>query len=92
MASSSLALVDVLAQIPDFRQSQGKRYPLTAILSLAVAALLCGYKSYSAIAEWGRNYGPQLALALGFDSAQTPCASTFFAVLSRLDKDRKSVV
>lgn len=86
MASQSLALVDVLADIPDFRQSKGKRYSLAAILSLAVAAILCGYKSYSAIAEWGRNYGPQLALALGFSSAQTPCASTFFAVLSGLDK------
>ena len=86
MASPSLALVEVLAQIPDFRQSQGRRYSLSAILSLAVAAILCGYRSYSAIAEWGRNYGPQLALALGFATAQTPCASTFYTILCRLDK------
>jgi hypothetical protein len=43
MASQSLALVDVLAQIPDFRQSSGKRFGLVSILSLSVAAMLCGW-------------------------------------------------
>jgi hypothetical protein len=61
MARQALALVDVLADLPDFRQSQGKRYSLPAVLSLAVAAILCGYKSYSAIAEWGRFYGHHLS-------------------------------
>lgn len=87
MASSSLALVDVLAEIPDFRQSQGKRYSLTAVLSLAVAAILCGYKSYSAIAEWGRHYGRPWIEALGFASENTPCAATLHTILSGLDKE-----
>ena len=87
MASQSLALVDVLAEIPDFRQSQGKRYALPAVLSLAVAAILCGYKSYSAIAEWGRHYGHQLTDALGFTAEKTPCAATLHTILSNLDKD-----
>lgn len=50
MTNSALALVDVLAQIQDPRQSSGKGYSLQAILSLAIAAMLCGYKRYSAIA------------------------------------------
>lgn len=87
MASSSLALVDVLAEIPDFRQSQGKRYSLTAVLSLAVAAILCGYKSYSAIAEWGRFYGLPWIEALGFTTDKTPCAATLHTILSGLDKE-----
>lgn len=87
MASSSLALVDLLAEIPDFRQSQGRRYPLSSVLSLAVAATLCGYKSYSAIAEWGRNYGHSFVQALGFLSSSTPCASTLHTILSQLDID-----
>src|SRR5437764_819037 len=86
MTSSTLALVDYLAQISDPRQSSGKRYSLVAILSLAVAAMLCGYKSYSAIAQWGRNYGQQLAEALGFKEGRTPCAATFYNLFSRLDK------
>lgn len=85
MASQSLALVDVLAQVPDFRQSSGKRYALVSILSLSVAAMLCGYKSYSAIAHWGRNYGRQLAEALSFKDGKTPCASTFYNIFSCLD-------
>ncbi|MEN3333513.1 MAG: hypothetical protein V7641_2878 [Blastocatellia bacterium] len=86
MTSPTLALVDVLAQIHDPRQSSGKRYSLVAILSLAVAAMLCGYKSYSAMAEWGRYYGQQLAAALGFKADKTPCAATFYNIFSRLDK------
>jgi predicted transposase YbfD/YdcC len=86
MTSQKLALVDVLAQIHDPRQSSGKRYSLAAILSLAIAAMLCGYKSYSAIAEWGRHYGQKLAAALGFKAGKTPCAATFYNVLSRLDQ------
>src|SRR5262245_31418066 len=85
MASNSLALVDLLAEIPDFRQSKGRRYPLSAILSLTVAATLCGYKSYSAIAEWGRNYGFSLVRSLGFLSHKTPCASTLHSILSQID-------
>jgi predicted transposase YbfD/YdcC len=85
MASQSLALVDVLAHIPDFRQSSGKRFGLASVLSLSVAAMLCGYTSYSAIAHWGRNYGRQLSAALGFKDGKTPCAATFYNIFSRLD-------
>lgn len=86
MTSPTLALMDVLAQIKDPRQSSGKRYSLAAVLAVAVAAMLCGYKSYSAIAQWGRNYGQQLAGALGFKAGKTPCAATFYNIFSRLDK------
>jgi len=88
MTSQKLALVDVLAQIPDPRQSSGKRYSLVAILSVAVAAMLCGYKSYSAIAEWGRHYGQKLAQALGFKDGKTPCAATFYNIFRRLNKQQ----
>lgn len=47
--------------------------------------MLCGYRSYSAIADWGRCYGQQLARALGFTHDKTPCAATLHHVLRKLD-------
>lgn len=80
-------LVEVLAEVPDFRQNQGKRHTLAAILCLACAAILCGYRSYGAIAEWGEHYGTQLALALGFKNGKTPCAGTLHTIFRHLDKE-----
>jgi hypothetical protein len=80
-------LVEVLAEVPDFRQNQGKRHTLAAILCLACAAILCGYRSYGAIAEWGQHYGTELALALGFKNGKTPCSGTLHTIFRHLDKD-----
>jgi hypothetical protein len=81
------ALIDVLATVPDFRRPQGQRHPLRAILGLAVAATLCGYRSYGAIAEWGHLYGDDLARALGFTRPKTPCVGTFHTVFRHLDRE-----
>jgi predicted transposase YbfD/YdcC len=74
-----------LYEIPDPRHARGRRHPLAAILALMCVALLCGYRSYSAIADWGRCYGQKLARALGFTHSKTPCAATLHHVLRQLD-------
>jgi predicted transposase YbfD/YdcC len=79
-------LIEVLAEIPDFRKHRGKRHPLAAILALACSAMLCGYRSYTAIAEWGRNYGAHLTRALGF-TRQSPCAATLHTVLRQVNRE-----
>src|SRR5512142_1392287 len=79
-------LSEYLAEVTDPRRKQGCRHPLVAILSMAVAGILCGYRTYPAIAEWGRLHGGDLTKALGFTRAKTPSASTLCRVLSRLDR------
>jgi predicted transposase YbfD/YdcC len=79
-------LIEVFSDITDFRQSRGKRHPLSALLGLACCAMLCGYRSYSAIAEWGRNYGTDIAHALGF-THHTPCAATLHTIFRSIDRE-----
>ena len=86
------SLVEALAEIPDVRSSQGRRHPLPAMLALACTAMLCGARSYSAIADWGRNFSPDLVGALGFTHTPTPCAATFYLAFRRLDRTQVEAV
>jgi DDE_Tnp_1-associated/Transposase DDE domain len=72
--------------IPDPRSPQGRRHPLRAMLALACTAMLCGAESYSAIADWGREFDDALVRALGFTYLPTPCAATFWLAFRRLDR------
>jgi DDE family transposase len=83
--STALSLLDVLAQVPDPRSRHGRRHPLSAVLSLAVVAMLAGAKSYEAIAQYGRDNGFSLAHALGFTRGKTPTKSTFSVIFRVLD-------
>ena len=86
MVTQPRPLIEVVAEIPDFRSNRGKRHALAAILALACSARLCGARSYTAIAEWGRNYGMRLMQALGL-TRQPPCAATLHTVLRRVDRE-----
>jgi hypothetical protein len=81
----SLTLIDYLEMVPDSRSDQGKRYPLSAILAHACAAVLCGCRSMSAIAQWGRDYGPRVVKALGYKGDDAPFTTTFHLIFKELD-------
>lgn len=83
--SSPLSLLDVLADIPDPRYRRGIRHPLSALLGLAVVAMLTGCKSYQAIAQFGRDKGFALAHVLGFRRGKTPTKATYSILFRRLD-------
>jgi predicted transposase YbfD/YdcC len=74
-----------MVEIPDFRKAKGKRHPLSAILALSCVAILCGARSYSAIADWGRNYDRRFIKALGFTHKKTPCVATFHIIFKKID-------
>ncbi len=86
MIAQPRPLIEVFADIPDFRKSRGKRHPLSAILALSCSAMLCGCRGYGAIAQWGRDYGTQIANALGF-THKTPCAATLCTIFGHLDRE-----
>ncbi len=72
-------------QVPDPRRRQGTRYPLAAILTLAVAALLANHRSLLAMAEWAADQSEDMKRALGFPTGRTPHVSTLHRVFRRLD-------
>jgi hypothetical protein len=83
--SSALSLLDVLATVPDPRHRRGLRHPLSALLGLAVLAMLTGCQSYQAIAQFGRDKGFALAHLLGFRRGKTPTKATYSLLFRRLD-------
>lgn len=85
------SLYSTLAQLPDARKARGKLYPLPALLTMTVVAMLCGCKTLTAVAQWGRDYNHLLGL-LGFTKRKgqrfrSPCVGELSTVYATLDAD-----
>jgi len=85
-------LAAAFARVPDPRRAASVRYPLAAVLTLTVAALLAGQRSVLAIAEWGGRQEQTLLAALGFPTAAAPCQSTLHRLFRHLDGDAVAAV
>ena len=79
------SLLQAFATVPDPRAARGRRHPLAAILTLAVAAMLVDARSLYAIAQWGRLQSAETVRALGFTRAKSPTVSTLHEVFKILD-------
>jgi hypothetical protein len=85
------SLYAALAALPDVRQARGKLYPLPALLTMTVAAILCGCKTLTAVAQWGRDYNHLLGL-LGFTKRvggryRCPCVGELSIIYASLDAE-----
>src|SRR3954447_3721131 len=76
-----------LAHLPDPRARRGVRHRLPVVVSAAVCAVLAGYRSYTAIAEWVGDVPAATALALGIDPDRRPSEAMIRRLLQALDPD-----
>jgi hypothetical protein len=79
-------LFEALQGIPDHRTKKGTRFPLAAILAIAIAAMLSGANDLMAIFRWGRRLSPKALQALGVDEKRkkAPCHATYHYVFKAL--------
>jgi hypothetical protein len=65
-ASPNRGLLSFLAEIPDPRSRHGRQHSLSAVLGLACCAIMCGARSYAAIAQWAVDHDIAFMHRLGF--------------------------
>jgi hypothetical protein len=59
------SLLECLERVPDPRDPRGVRHTLTSLLLAAVAAVLAGVRSFTAVGEWVADAPPQVLASLG---------------------------
>jgi hypothetical protein len=59
-------LLSFLAEIPDPRSRHGRQHSLSAVLGLVCCAIMCGARSYAAIAQWAVDHDIAFMHRLGF--------------------------
>lgn len=80
------SLLARLAELPDPRRAQGRRYPLSAILGLLFLAVLHGQSSLRGVWLWGQLHRERIWQPLGFRSARLPTLTTLWNLLVRIDQ------
>ena len=78
-----------LESIEDRRTKKGRRFPLPAIIAIALCAMLSGANDLMAIFRWGRRLSPKALQALGVDPKRTqaPCHATYHYVFQNISID-----
>ncbi|MEH1017536.1 transposase family protein [Micromonospora sp. CPCC 206060] len=84
-------LLAAVRLVPDPRNPRGIRYPLAALLTVAVCAVLAGATSFAAIADWLYDLDEPAQARLGFTQG-VPAGTTVWRLLTRLDADSLTAV
>ena len=87
-------LIEVLMSLPESRKRRGIRHDQTAVLALAICAVLGAARSYVAIAEWAKRCDQNHLRRLGFRRNartrlyQAPSEATIRRVLQGIDAEQ----
>jgi predicted transposase YbfD/YdcC len=74
-----------LADLPDPRARRGVRHRLPVVVTAAVCAVVAGYRSYAAIAEWVADAPDTTVLALGIAADRRPSEAMIRRLLQAID-------
>ncbi|WBB82126.1 ISAs1 family transposase [Micromonospora sp. WMMD882] len=85
VAETAGGLPGALAGLPDPRARRGVRHRLTVVVTAAVCAVVAGYRSYTAIAEWVADVPASTALALGMTPDRRPSEAMIRRLLQAVD-------
>jgi len=72
-------LLGMLGQVGDLRDARGVRHTMAAILAMAVAAVACGEKSVTAIAQWARLAEDDQPLLAALGARRHPVTGRYYA-------------
>jgi DDE_Tnp_1-associated len=77
----------LLEQVPDPRHRRGVRHRLAVILTVGLAAVIAGARSFAAIGEWAADVDPGVLGELGADGRR-PSKATIRRAFTAVDGDR----
>jgi hypothetical protein len=81
----AMTLIESLQSLPDYRCSRGQRFPLMALLQIAIMAMMSGKYQYREISRFAKNHQDYLLKRLGLKCSFMPSHVTIRAMMQRLD-------
>jgi len=86
-ALSRPGLLELLEQVTDPRARRGVRHRFAPVLAVALAAVVAGARSFTAIGEWVADADARVLARLGIGGARRPCEATTRRALTRVDAE-----
>jgi hypothetical protein len=78
-------LLALLAGVVDPRKPRGVRHPLLTVLAISVGGILCGARSFAAIAQWAMELTPEQLQRFGSTRRRPPSEPTIRRVLQSVE-------